>query len=217
MCVCHICTYTQMQHTYVHMWPLLCISIYVLQCVEPNWRGNGVCVCVFHWVEKNFFFRRNFFSLGFPSRSSSTSRYWLATISKMLKNICLFAEYRSLLWGSFALETCVFKHPPHRSHPIYLYIYKHTFTYIHTYCNRNFQVYVRMWIWMCVYICSHVAAAVYIYTCALYMCIYTCNSFTATHCNTLQHTATCALSMCIYTCAAVWGAIYTCAAVWGAQ
>ena len=43
--------------------------------------------------------------------------YGVATISRILKNICLFAEYRSLL-GSFAKETYIFKHPTNRSHPI---------------------------------------------------------------------------------------------------
>ena len=37
-------------------------------------------------------------------------KYGVATISRMLKNICLFAEYRSLLWGSFAKETYIYTH-----------------------------------------------------------------------------------------------------------
>jgi len=47
-----------------------------------------------------------------------TCMYGVATISRMLKNICLFAEYRSLLYRSFAKKTYVLKHPAHRSHPI---------------------------------------------------------------------------------------------------
>jgi len=39
-------------------------------------------------------------------------------MSRMLKNTGLFAEYRSLLYISFAKETCIFKHPTNRSHPI---------------------------------------------------------------------------------------------------
>jgi len=39
-------------------------------------------------------------------------------MSRMLKNTCLFAEYRSLLYVSFAKETYIFKHPTNRSHPI---------------------------------------------------------------------------------------------------
>jgi len=41
-------------------------------------------------------------------------------MSRMLKNTGLFAEYRSLLQGSFAKETYIFKHPTNRSHPIAL-------------------------------------------------------------------------------------------------
>ena len=47
-----------------------------------------------------------------------TCMYGVATISRMLKNIGLFAEYRSLLYCSFAKETCILKHPANRSHPI---------------------------------------------------------------------------------------------------
>jgi len=39
-------------------------------------------------------------------------------MSRMLKNTCLFAEYRSLLYSSFAKKTYIFKHPTNRSHPI---------------------------------------------------------------------------------------------------
>ena len=48
----------------------------------------------------------------------SSLHYGVATISRMLKNICLFAECRSLLQVSFAKETYIFKHPTNRSHPI---------------------------------------------------------------------------------------------------
>jgi len=34
-----------------------------------------------------------------------------------LKNLGLFAEYRSVLWGSFAKETYIFKEATNRSHP----------------------------------------------------------------------------------------------------
>ena len=44
--------------------------------------------------------------------------YGVATMSRMLKNTGLFAEYRSLLQSSFAKETYIFKHPTNRSHPI---------------------------------------------------------------------------------------------------
>ena len=38
------------------------------------------------------------------------SQYGVATISRLLKNIGLIAEYRSLLWGSFAKETYIYTH-----------------------------------------------------------------------------------------------------------
>ena len=40
-------------------------------------------------------------------------------ISRLLKIIGLFGEYRSLLQGSFAKETYHFKEPTNRSHPIF--------------------------------------------------------------------------------------------------
>jgi len=43
--------------------------------------------------------------------------YGVATISRLLKIIGLF-WISSLLKGSFAKETCNFKEPTHRSHPI---------------------------------------------------------------------------------------------------
>jgi len=46
------------------------------------------------------------------------SPYGVATMSRMLKNTGLFAEYRSLFDISFAKETYIFKHPTNRSHPI---------------------------------------------------------------------------------------------------
>jgi hypothetical protein len=72
---------------------LQCVAVCcsVLQCVV-------VCCSVFAFVWRVY--------------------YGVATISRMLKNIYLFAEYRSLLWVSFAKETYIFKHPTNRSHPI---------------------------------------------------------------------------------------------------
>jgi len=47
-----------------------------------------------------------------------TDNYGLATISRLLKIISLFCRISSLSEGSFAKETCNFKEPTHRSHPI---------------------------------------------------------------------------------------------------
>ena len=47
--------------------------------------------------------------------------YGVATISRLLKMIGLFCRISSLLQGSFAKETCNFKEPTNRSHPIYVF------------------------------------------------------------------------------------------------
>ena len=44
----------------------------------------------------------------------------MATISRLLKIIGRFGEYRSLLQGSFAIETYDFKELTNPSHPIFL-------------------------------------------------------------------------------------------------
>ena len=46
------------------------------------------------------------------------SSYGVAEISRLLKIKCLFGEYRSLLYGSFAKETYNLKEPTSSSHPI---------------------------------------------------------------------------------------------------
>jgi len=45
------------------------------------------------------------------------SDYGVATISRLLKNIGLFCRISSLLLGSFAKETYIFKEPTNSSHP----------------------------------------------------------------------------------------------------
>jgi len=49
---------------------------------------------------------------------SGVDRYGVATMSRLLKVISLFGEYKSLLLGSFAKETYNFMEPTNRSHPI---------------------------------------------------------------------------------------------------
>jgi len=44
--------------------------------------------------------------------------YGVATISRMLKNIGLFCKRALQKRPVFFKETCIFKHPTHRSHPI---------------------------------------------------------------------------------------------------
>jgi len=51
-------------------------------------------------------------------RTYTVYAYGVATISRLLKIICLFCRISSLLQGSFAKETCNFKKPTNRSYPI---------------------------------------------------------------------------------------------------
>jgi len=46
------------------------------------------------------------------------SGYGVATISRLLKIICLFCRIKSLLQGSFTKETYNLKEPTNRSHPL---------------------------------------------------------------------------------------------------
>ena len=46
------------------------------------------------------------------------SNYGVATTSRMLKNIGLFCKRALQKRPVFCKETCIFKHPTHRSHPI---------------------------------------------------------------------------------------------------
>ena len=50
--------------------------------------------------------------------SWAVSRYGVATISRMLKNIGLFCKRDLQKRPIFCKETYIFKHPTHRSHPI---------------------------------------------------------------------------------------------------
>ena len=75
--------------------------------------------------------------------------YGVASISRLLKIICLFCRISSLLLGSFAKETYNFKEPTSRSHPIPI---THTHTRIfwwvvcallritHAYCAFYYQL-----------------------------------------------------------------------------
>ena len=49
-----------------------------------------------------------------------TYDYGVATISRMLKNIGLFCKRALQKRPVFCKETCIFKHPTNRSHPIYI-------------------------------------------------------------------------------------------------
>jgi len=117
----------------------------------------------------------------------------LATISKLLKSIGLFGEYRSLLWVSFAKETYNFKEPTNRSHPIKeslcIFIVQthtapHRTTPRHTATHRTTLHHTAPH-------CTtphHIA----LHRTTIHHTAPHCNALhhTAPHCNTLQHTAT---------------------------
>jgi len=56
--------------------------------------------------------------------------YGVATISRMLKNIGLFCKRALQHRPVFCKETCIFKHPTHRSHPIWLVYMISTFLHL---------------------------------------------------------------------------------------
>ena len=97
----------------------------------------------------------------------SNSTYGVATMSRMLKNIGLFCKRALQKRIVFCKETCIFKHPTHRSHPISKYVedIPHILicgismyicgisTYSHIYIDRQtmtlffymWNIYVCMW------------------------------------------------------------------------
>ena len=105
---------------HVNMWICIYIFLYIyiyiyIVCVRVSYMNMYVCACG-------------------PTFSSNKAcaiacapcyRYGVATMSRPLKIICLFCRISSLLYASFAKETCIFKEPTNRSHPIYMYVFIH--------------------------------------------------------------------------------------------
>jgi len=56
-----------------------------------------------------------------PLPTSGIQNYGVATVSRINKMIGLFCRILSLLWGSFAKETCNFIDPTNLRHPINIY------------------------------------------------------------------------------------------------
>jgi len=84
---------------------------------------------------------------------------WVATLSRLLKIICLFCRISSLLWGSFVQETYNFKEPTNRSHPIYDPCF-----YLH--CNTTY---------VCMFTCRmHVRVNVHIARACVCICVRSC-------------------------------------------
>jgi len=109
----------------------LCIYVYTYICV-------CVYICIYTYMYICIYTR--------------TYVYGLATISRMLKNIRLFCKRALQKRPVFCKETCIFKHPTNRSHPIvtercctqmrYDSTYTHnTYTVLCTYtCHRHMTV-----------------------------------------------------------------------------
>jgi len=53
----------------------------------------------------------------FSSKTQLLLWYGVATLSRLLKIICLFCRTSSLLYGSFAKETCSFQEPTNEATP----------------------------------------------------------------------------------------------------
>ena len=105
------------RYVWLNSWPLNCRPLHFVLYI-PCWLCGGknisfthVCVndvmctnesawCTFEWV---------------PSHV----RYGVATISRLPKNIGLFCKRALQKRPVFCKETCIFKHPTNRSHPIY--------------------------------------------------------------------------------------------------
>ena len=123
-----------------------------------------------------------------PKEQTQTS-YGVATISRLLKSIGLFGEYRSLLQVSFAKETYNFKEPANRSHPIEL-LQSPLAAKLATYtdCRAEFREFVLMAIFLSALrrrlstrVCDRVTYVgdnpqsrhthIYIHVC-VYVCIY---------------------------------------------
>ena len=77
--------------------------------------------------------------------------YGVATISRMLKNIGLFCKRALQKRPVFCKETCIFKHPTNRSHPILriVHVSIQVFMYIH-------YVHVFIHLFMCKHSCIYV-------------------------------------------------------------
>jgi len=99
--------------------------------------------------------------------------YGVSTISRLLKIIGLFCRISSLLYGSFAKETCNFKELTNRSHPICIYD------------AHIMQVYICIHLqWMtCIYAYTYDALYPLILhnMCITYICIYVCIKYQNTH------------------------------------
>ena len=109
VCFCNltICVFLQFARFCNLSYAVHHFCVYVRQWMCIN-LGNKclqfVCVLAMGWL---------------PSVVSSLLQVYFAEYDSILQNIGLFCRIGSLLQGSFTKETCNFKEPTNRSHPIY--------------------------------------------------------------------------------------------------
>ena len=89
----------------------------------PSFHHSGFHYSSFHYAiyVKDRIFQKSHFKSHVKIQQIEPTinrAYGVATIAKLLKIIGLFCKISSLLWGSFAKETCNFKEPTNRSHTI---------------------------------------------------------------------------------------------------
>ena len=125
-CVAACCRCTLNLQIFIQFLQCVAVCCSVLQCVAACRRRtlNLQIFVQFPWVNRGMFIS-NMNWLEYQSqRHRSYNYYGVATISNMLKNIGLFCKRALQKRPVFCKETCIFKHPTHRSHPI-----THTWTY----------------------------------------------------------------------------------------
>ena len=123
--------------------------------------------------------------------------YGVATMSRMLKNICLFCKRALQKRLVFCKETCIFKHPTHRSHPIstrknnssfvqiwlieawmyefvtWIWVYEYLYISIYVYIYIYIYIYVYIYIYIWTYeLVTYIWAYVHLYT-SIYVYLYT--------------------------------------------
>ena len=112
MCIhIHICVYTNTYvYTHVYIYILcVCICLYLLQTVVYKHSYLYVCSYIHIYI---CILLSKYGDSGIKIWVGS----WMAGMARLPKNSSLFCRKQSLLQGSFAIETYVFREPTNRSH-----------------------------------------------------------------------------------------------------
>ena len=97
------------------------LLITIFDYIYSSYSSSNYCIfknCYQQFFEKNCSYHNNYIYLISHQRYQVGHAYGVATISRPLQIIGLFCRISSPLQGSFAKETCNFKEPTSRSHPI---------------------------------------------------------------------------------------------------